>query len=72
MTAARILSQHGNVIAADFRRPTSLEITIEAKSEILYADGTVALTRTVVKVGDMPPETLHALLDLTTGHIATL
>ncbi len=40
---ARVLSQHGNVIAADFRPRDRL--TVEIKTEILYIDRLVCLMR---------------------------
>lgn len=40
---ARILSQHGNVIAADFKPRSSVDI--EVKSEILFCDTQVCLMR---------------------------
>lgn len=67
----RILSQHGNVIAADFRRP--LEIDISFKSEWLFVDGRVALMRIQTFIEGKPwGESLHVLADLATGRIATL
>ena len=40
---SRVLSQHGNVIAANFRPRATLDLQI--KPEVLYCDGLVCLTR---------------------------
>jgi len=69
---ARILSRHGNVIAADFRPRASLDLTVTFTSETLYHDGLVMLLRTTAKLGDTPLATLHFLGDLATGHIVQL
>lgn len=66
----RILSQHGNVIAADFRPRLSIDIIL--RHETLYFDDHVMLTRTTALLGDRPLCVLHFLGDLDTGHIATL
>jgi len=69
----RILSQHGNVIAADFRPPApGLAITIEAKSEILFCDGYISILRSTIKIGDGPAKVTHGMIDHTTGNIVTL
>jgi hypothetical protein len=65
----RILSQHGNVIAADFRPRLSIEITF--KTDTLYQDDRVLLTRTTALLGGRPLCALHVMGDLTTGRIAT-
>lgn len=64
---SRVLSQHGNVIAADFRPRISLDVTVEIKSEILYRDDRVMLTRTMALLGDTPCMVMHFLGDLETG-----
>jgi hypothetical protein len=69
---SRILSQHDNVIAADFRPRTSLDITVTFKTETLYADGTVMLLRTTASIGDKPFLVTHILGDLATGAIVQL
>lgn len=72
MTAERIRSQHGNVIAADFRPRPSLDITVTFKSETLYHDGAVMLTRTTTFLGDKPLGVMHFAADLATGHVVQL
>ena len=42
---ARILSQSGNVIAADFEPRVADSLTVEVKSKILYCDHLVCLVR---------------------------
>lgn len=70
---ARILSQHNNVIAADFRPSTSRDLTIHVKSEVLYSDELVILTRTTAELGGKPLSApLHFLGDFATGHIVQL
>ena len=72
MSTSRILSQHGNVIAADFKPRTSSELVITLKTETLYCDGIVTLIRCT---GDFAGKTYfstHILGDLTTGHIVQL
>jgi hypothetical protein len=69
---ARILSQHGNVIAADFRPRTSLDLTITIKSETLYADGLIMLTRTTAYFGDKPFMVTHFAGDLSTGKVISI
>ncbi len=69
---ARVLSQHGNVIAADFRPRASLEIPIRVQSEVLYRDDRVMLTRTTAYLGDKPCFVAHFLGDLETGAIINL
>ena len=67
----RILSRHGNVIAAEFR-PASPDLTINIKSEILYQDGSVLLMRTTALIDDQTTATLHFLADMKTGSIVHL
>lgn len=43
MTPRRILSQSGNVIAADFRKRTSIDIQV--KAQVLYCDELIYLAR---------------------------
>lgn len=69
---ARILSHHGNVIAADFRPRASLELTITFKSETLYCDGSVMLLRTTALFCDRPLAVVHHLGDLATGAVVQL
>ena len=60
----RILSQDGNVIAADFRtRP--LQVTISATAETLYTDDLVTLTRITYRVNGAPSAIQHVMTDLT-------
>jgi hypothetical protein len=66
----RIRSQHGNVISADFRPQSELTITI--KSEVLYADGRVMLTRTTASFAGKPFMVAHFAGDLSTGHVIQL
>jgi hypothetical protein len=68
----RILAQHGNVIAADFRPNTSHDLTIKIKSEILYHDRAVMLTRTTATFEGNQFMTVHFLGDLATGRIVQL
>lgn len=72
MTADRILAQHGNVIAADFRPRTFADISVKLTTETLYHDGHVTLIRSTVQFGDQPPTCAHILGDLATGHIVNL
>lgn len=65
----RILSQHGNVIAADFRPRFSIDVTFT--TETLYQDDRVMLTRTTALLDDRPLAVLHVMGDLATGQIAT-
>lgn len=69
---SRILAQHGNVIAADFRPRLPLDLSIAFKSETLYLDSEVLLLRTTVLFGTRPLGVLHFLSDLATGHIVQL
>lgn len=68
----RILSQHGNVIAADFRPRATFDISIRMSTETLYHDGHVTLIRATVQIGDQPPTCSHILGDLATGKNVTL
>lgn len=68
----RILSQHGNVIAADFRKKASLDITVTLTTETLYIDDHIILTRTTGSIGGKPAMCLHFLANLATGQITTL
>lgn len=70
MTADRILSQHGNVIAADFR--PSLKITVTLTTEMLYCDGRVTLIRSIAIMDGKPIAVTHALGDHATGNVTTL
>jgi hypothetical protein len=69
---SRIRSQHGNVISADFRPRTSLDLTVTVKAETLYTDGLVVLTRATAYFADKPIVTIHTLGDLATGHTVQL
>lgn len=70
--ASRILSQDGNVIAADFRPSLDMSVTVEVRSEVLYRDDRVMLTRTMALVGNKPCFAMHFLGDLETGAIINL
>lgn len=66
---SRILSQHGNVIAADFRPKLTIDITF--KTETLYQDDRVLVTRTTALLDAKPLAVLHIMGDLATGQITT-
>jgi hypothetical protein len=68
----RIRSHHGNVIAADFRPHTASDLTVTIKTETLYADGLVMLTRTTASFADKPILVTHFAGDLATGHLVQL
>ena len=68
----RILSEHGNVIAADFRPRVELTVDIGCKTEILYEDDHVMVTRTTATIGGRPAMTLHLAGNKATGHIVQL
>jgi hypothetical protein len=69
---SRVLSQHGNVIAADFKKNASLDTAVNFKSETLYCDGSVILTRITALSDDRPILVTHFLGDLATGTIVQL
>lgn len=71
MTADRILSQHGNVIAAEFR-PRSLELDVTFQSETLFQDSAVMLLRTTASLEGKPILVTHFLGDLATGLVVQL
>lgn len=64
----RILSQHGNVIAADFRQQPP-ELTVTLTSKTLYCDGHVILTRTTASMGGKPIAVMHFAGNLATGQL---
>lgn len=68
----RILSRHGNVIAADFRRDRLADLSITLASETLFCDGHVMLTRTTASMGGQPVAVMHFTGNLETGHIVNL
>jgi len=68
----RILSRHGNVIAADFRPKPEFTITFTVRSEILFRDDAVMLTRTTAYCGDEPLMVLHFAGDLKTGRVTQI
>ena len=72
MTADRIRSRHGNVIAADFRPRTSAQIAVTLTTETLYHDGHVTLLSTTAAIGGTPIATTHVLGDLATGQATSL
>jgi hypothetical protein len=70
---ARILSQDGNVIAAQF--DTRFDLTFEINTEILLCDGRVFLMRVVYLHAGRPVKNLpvqHFLYDLETGRHTVL
>lgn len=68
----RILSQHGNVIAADFRPDRLADLTVTFTSETLYCDDHVILTRITATMGGKPIIVLHFAGDLATGKSTNL
>ena len=72
MTTNRILSTHGNVIAADFRPRAVLTVTLGCKTEILYEDAHVMLTRTTVLMDGRATDPVHLAGDKATGRIVQL
>ena len=70
---ARILSQHGNVIAADFRPSRTAELTVNIHCETIYCDGLVTLIRVTMTFEGKPyGEPQHILGNLATGQIVNL
>jgi hypothetical protein len=69
---SRIISQHGNVISADFSAKPDHQAMVTIKSETLYYDGSVMLTRTTALLNDKPISVLHFLGDLAAGRIVQL
>lgn len=70
---SRILSQHSNVIAAEFRRRVNL--TVEVTFDTLYQDDRVRLYCSRFSYGGQPVPTLppdYFLADLRTGKVQTL
>ncbi len=68
----RVLSQHGNVIAADFCR-RSLDISVDIKTEIVHQDEEVVLLRATISMAGKPIiPTQHFLFSLATGGHVTL
>lgn len=72
MTSDRILSQHGNVIAANFAPDAKATMTVTLTNETLYCDGHVTLIRTIGHMGGKPAFTFHTLGDLATGNATFL
>jgi hypothetical protein len=72
LTVSRILSQHGNVIAADFRPRTSLDLTISLKADILYADEAILVMRYTATLGKEPIMVTHFIGDIATGNVVQL
>ena len=70
----RILSQHGNVIAADFRpRAWWEELTVNIKTETLFCDSHITLIRVTTSFAGEPfGEPQHILGNLATGQIVNL
>ena len=69
---ARILSQHGNVIAADFRPRATFTVSLSCKTENLYEDDHILLTRTTASIDGKPLTVLHLAGNKATGHIVQL
>ena len=73
MRNSRILSQHGNVIAADFRPKASLNISVDIKTEVVHRDEDVVLIKAAFFIGGKPfLPTQHYLFSLATGEHVTL
>ena len=68
----RIRSQHGNVIAADFRPSNEYGLSLTLRTTVLYQDASVVLVRTAITDRDRPVAVSHVLGDLATGHVTTL
>jgi hypothetical protein len=69
----RIISQHGNVIAADFRPRASLDLTVTFKRETPYADDSVMLLRLTTLLDGKPfGDAMHFAADQRTGRIVML
>ncbi|WP_152051816.1 hypothetical protein [Tautonia marina] len=69
----RIRSQHGNVIAADFRpRVGEITVGIEFRSETLYCDDHIILTRATAFMDGEVIAVMHFAGNLQTGTIVTL
>lgn len=68
----RVLSQHGNVIAADFRPRARLDASILIETEILYQDDRIVLSRTTATLGGRPFMVTHFMGDMVTGEIVNL
>ena len=70
---ARILAQHGNVIAADFRpRPFWEVLAVTFSTEILYEDDRLLLTRTTTTFDGKTLAVLTFAGNKATGHIVQL
>ena len=69
---SRIISQSGNVIAADFKPRASLDLTVDIRCETLYCDALVTLILVTLTFGGKPYCAQHILGNLATGQIATL
>jgi hypothetical protein len=67
----RIIGSDGNVIAADFRPKTDL-LTVQIKTETLYYDDRILVTRATATVGGQIVVIRHLLADIHTGAIVTL
>lgn len=70
----RVLSRHGNVIAADFRPRQTFDLGIQMSSTVLHQDERVLVMRYDFSVAGtpMPALTQHFMADLTTGRIVHL
>jgi hypothetical protein len=60
----RILSQHGNVIAADFRPKGAIEFKM--RTQILYADDAVCLARVTYLLDEEVIGTQHITVEAPT------
>ena len=70
----RILSRHGNVIAADFRprAANAIAVNLGCNTEILYEDAHVMMTRTTVILDGVATGHITLAGNKTTGHIVQL
>ena len=68
----RVVSQDGNVIAADFGRKNEFGIALTIDTDILYHDDSVVLIRSVISDNGRFICAFHILGDLITGRIINL
>lgn len=68
----RILSTHGNVIAADFRPHQEYRLGVDIAGATLFADDRVMLMRYDFSIAGKPFGAIHCMADLTNGTITSL
>lgn len=69
----RVVSQHGNVIAADFRPRRALdELHVTFQTDILCDDEHVLITRTTTTFAGERVAVLHLAFNKATGRVAQL